>query len=614
VYNCDDIKLTSISGNKLNTIGKVFIRVQLGDHSLCISAYVVSNMRNRFVLGNDVLAKHRIIIDYEKQQLLIKSETDITTMKEISIPPRTTVNVTLSTKNNLMAGLKGEICQKLSLNNKGLKVTKEILSIAKNSLLQCKIFNNTDKNKTLNKNTCIGRFYAVDKEYEEILNKETTTNLDQTNLEILYDSFIADHEELAGIVSDSNKSINFNLDDTELTVKEKNRLIELLNKNRDCFARHPYDLGNVKTQPCKFELKPGAQPIKCLPHIASPKQREIIDSEVQKLLEAGIIEEANSPYASPVVLIPKGYDEQGKVTEYRLTVDLRKMNDLTIKTVYPLPLIADFLDSIGGSEGKKIEYFTTLDAAQGYYQIPLEENSRDYTAFATHSGTYRHTRLPMGHCNSSQIFMSTMNNLFRKLLYKNVLIYLDDILIFSSSLEEHMEVLQKVFDILRKADLKLKAIKCRFALKKIKFVGHIISEEGILPDPNKLQAVEKFPVPKNLKQTRSYIGLCSFYRRFIPNFSKICQPLTKLTCKDTTFIWSEECQESFELLKQALLHSPIVAFPDYTKNFILYTDASGKSLSGILHQTQEGKERVIAYTGRNMLPAETRRELSITRF
>jgi len=202
---------------------------------------------------------------------------------------------------------------------------------------------------------------------------------------------------------------------------------------------------------CKIEIKPNSKPVRCRPHRASPKQREIIEAEVEKLLDLKVIEPCDSPYASPCMLVPKTYDKENpnKVTSHRLVIDYRQLNNNIVDNTYPLPIVADLLDSLGSGGKNKAppKYFTTLDLMQGYYQIALDEESQNYTTFTTHSGLYKFKRMPMGLKSSIYVFMRVMNNLFRHLLYKGVLIYLDDLIIYSDTLEEHLKLLQQVFDV-----------------------------------------------------------------------------------------------------------------------------------------------------------------------
>ena len=360
----------------------------------------------------------------------------------------------------------------------------------------------------------------------------------------------------------------------------------------------------------KIELKHDSKPVKSLPHRASPKQRELIDEEIEKLLEADVIEPCHSPYSSPVLLVPKSMDEKGRPNQYRLVIDYRKINDQVKKSHLGPISIHDFFDTLGGTQGRRIKYFTTLDCVQGYLQIRMHEASRDYTSFVTHSGQYRFKRCPMGLVTSSAQFIAIMNDLFRERLYKDVLVYLDDIICFSEDFDSHLETVEWVLNKLLKSKLKLKAPKCKFAQNKVKYLGHIVSEEGISPSEEKLHAILEYAPPKNAKQVKQILGSFNFYRKFIPNFSKYSKCLTDLTRKNVPFIWTDECQRNFQILKEKLMTAPVTAFPRFTAEegglpkFNVYTDASKEALAAILTQVQDNNERLISCVGRNMLPAE----------
>ena len=624
LYDCKGIRLSAISGTQLNVLGRVFLRVHIGKCLLRVPAYVVTNMHNNFVIGNDVMKKYKMVIDYDSDKLLIKAE-NVYVLEQVVIPPKSRATIRVKPKiHTLIPGVVGRLELHINMGKLGLTGEHKITTLPINSILTYTAFNGNDFSVCLKRNACLGTFRALNKKFKEKYKQSVSgtlqvnnSNMTQNNSEnnnvpdALYDSFAEQNLaiSIAGINNENNvtiKPLEFNISNNNLTNEEKLNLNELLNKNRHVFATHPHDLGEFNGREFKIELKPDAKPVKSLPHRASPKQRQIIDEEVEKLLQAGVIEPCHSEYSSPVVLVPKEYDDKGKVTSHRLAIDYRGLNKSIKQSNYGLPNITDFLDSLGGAQGRRIRYYTTLDCVQGYLQIKVHEQSRDYTAFVTHSGMYRYKRLPFGISTAPAQFMSIMNDLFRKYLYKSVLIYLDDIICFSETLEEHLQLLQEIFDILHKANLKLKAVKCKFAVDKVKYLGHIVSSEGLKPDDTKLQAIKDYPPPKNLKQVRAFVGLCSYYRRFVPNFSKYSSCLTNLTRKDTPFVWSPECQKNFEILKEKLLNYPIVAFPRYDEPFQIFTDASGSSLSAILTQIQDGHERLISCVGRNVLPAESR--------
>jgi hypothetical protein len=615
VYKAPEIDLNSVSGNRLDVLGQVYLRVRIAQFLLRIPVYVIANMQKLFILGHDTLSKYRMIINYQTQRLYVKSFADIFAISSVMIPPKKQIQLCCRVKRPLTTGIIGHIDQKPSIRKAGLCAVVRTLTAQRGNYLNYTVKNNSDQPVTIDNNTKIGRFYAIYKKFKPRQVRRSKQKLDDKNTEP--ENFIddSDFEVPECIANDfkqnleinsvsQNSALQIDFSQTKLNENDKSDLLKILNTNRDVFSTGPYDLGELKQPELQIKLLPGAKPFKHRPYRASPKQREIIDKQVDELLKAGIIEPCSGTYSSPVVLVDK-HDDTGKVTSQRLCVDLRQLNSQIQDNNYPMPLISDFFDSLGGAR-----YFSVIDCAQGYHQIKVAEESRDFTAFVTHSGLWRYARMPFGIKIAPAFFTAILNDLFRKLLYKGVIIYIDDILIYSDTVDRHFELLQEVFDILRKANLKIKASKCKFAVEKVKYLGFVISAEGLQCDPVKLKVVQEYEVPKNLKTLRSWLGLTNYFRRFIPNYSKIAKPLIALLSTKETFVWTKDCQEAFELLKEKLLTPPIVAFPNYNAPYLLYTDASGCAISGILSQIQDTEsgpaERVIAYTARNMKPAEAR--------
>ena len=247
---------------------------------------------------------------------------------------------------------------------------------------------------------------------------------------------------------------------------------------------------------------------------------------------------------------------------------------------YPLPR-DDCLDLLLGHT-----YFSTLDLASGYWQVAMAEESQEKTVFVTHNGLYEFAVMSFGLCNAPATFQRLMSRVLKGLINEKCMVYLDDILVMGQSFAEHISNLQEVFNRLRDANLCLKPKKCHFVKREVLYPGYVVSESGISADKSKVEAVEKFPVPTSVKQVRSFVGLASYYRHFIPGFSKIAGPLFALTKKDSLFEWSPSCQQAFERLKQLLTTAPILIFPDFKKRFILETDASGVGLGAVLSQKQ----------------------------
>ena len=309
----------------------------------------------------------------------------------------------------------------------------------------------------------------------------------------------------------------------------------------------------------------------------------------------GLVRKSASPWASPVVVVGK------KGGDSRFCVDYRKLNAVTKSDSYPLPRIDDMLESFSGAS-----WFSTLDLVSGYWQIAMDEADIEKTAFITPFGLYEFKVMPFGLAYAPGTFQRLMNYILHEYLGKFVAVYLDDIIIYSKgTLESHLDHLKQVFETLRRANLMIKLKKCYFCMPNIHFLGHVVGRDGIRPDPEKIEKVKNFPEPKNISQLRSALGLFSYYRKFIKDFSKIAKPLNNLLKKDELYVWTEKQQRAFDYLKQRLMNAPILTYPNFEKSFILYTDASGSGIGAVLMQKgADGKEYVISYASRSLNKAE----------
>ena len=270
-------------------------------------------------------------------------------------------------------------------------------------------------------------------------------------------------------------------------------------------------------------------------------------------------------------------------------MDFRQLNAATVKDAHPLPRIDDLLDALHGAK-----WFSTLDLKSGYWQVPITEQDKAKTAFRTSSGQlFEFNQVPFGLCNAPATFSRLMDRVLAGLHWETCLFYLDDIIVFSSTWEEHLARLRQVFERIRHVNLKLGADKCTFAAKEVNYLGHRVTEEGLLPDSSLLAAIREIPPPKTATEVRSFLGLAGYYRRYVKGFAAIAAPLHALTRKDAVFHWSEDCQTAFDRLKTLLTTSPITAFPDFSQAFRLYTDTSTAGLDTILVQVWDGKKRII---------------------
>ena len=341
-----------------------------------------------------------------------------------------------------------------------------------------------------------------------------------------------------------------------------------------------------------------ASPVNVRPYRLPEKHKTEVNRQIQEMLKTEIIKTSASQWNAPLLVVPKKSDASGK-PKLRVVVDFRRLNDLTIGDSFPLPNITDILDQLGNAK-----YFTTLDLASGYHQIPMAKKDKQKTAFSTPYGHYEFNRMPFGLKNAPATFQRLMNSVLTGIQGLKCLVYLDDIVIYGSSLQDHNKRLKEVLQRLRENNLKLQPDKCEFLRKEVIYLGHIISENGISPDPSKLTAIKDFPTPKKIKDIQSFIGLAGYYRKFIEDFSKIAKPLTKLTKKTEKFVWTTEQQNAFDTLKEKLMTAPVLKYPDFSQEFTVTTDASDYAIGAVLSQGKVGNDRPIAYASRVLSKAE----------
>ncbi|WVZ58292.1 hypothetical protein U9M48_008575 [Paspalum notatum var. saurae] len=331
----------------------------------------------------------------------------------------------------------------------------------------------------------------------------------------------------------------------------------------------------------RIDLVPGTAPVSKRPYRMAPDELKELKTQLQEQLDKGFIRPSSSPWGCPAVFVEKK-DQGGK----RLCVDYRPLNAVTVKNKYPLPHIDILFDQLGGAT-----VFSKIDLRSGYHQIKVREEDIPKTAFSTRYGLYEYLVMSFGLTNAPAFFMYLMNSMFMNELDKFVVVFIDDILVYSKNEKEHEEHLRIVQSRLREHKLYAKFSKCAFWLKELAFLGHILSAKGVAVDPSKVEDVLNWKQPQTVTEIRSFLGLAGYYRRFIKDFSKIAKPMTALTQKNAKFAWSSKCEEAFGTLKTLLTSAPVLAQPDITKPFDVYCDASGSGLGCVL--MQEG--RVIAY-------------------
>ena len=576
--NKSNICMFTANGSPLNVLGIAECMIDLNGRVFTHTVVVVKDFTFEFLLGKDFLTQNKAIVDFgglclKLDGLLVNFITPqfrsvACSTTDLHIEP----NSTLAVQAQCTSDPVGEdlLVEGGFLSENSLFVARVLTKVSPSSgKLTLQVSNISDRSVFLPKGSELADLEPF-QEVSQPNNSKENVPAENSSPPVLTES---------------------DLDLSHLNENQKENMLNLLN---DMDISKGPKLGKVDQ--IKHTINVGdARPIKQSPYRVPVAKKEIIDNEVEKMLVQEVIRPSMSPWSSPIVLVAK---QDGST---RFCIDYRKVNAVTKKDAYPLPRIDDTLDALGGAE-----YFTTLDLQSGYWQVPLDENSKEITAFSTSNGHFEFNVMPFGLSNAASTFQRLMDFVLTGLHWSQCLVYLDDVIVFGRSFEEHQERLKTVLSRLKSAGLALKLSKCHWAKSEVKYLGHIINSRGVSPDPAKIEAVKNFPIPENRTDVRAFLGLASYYRRFIPNFASLAKPMTNLTKTkgQTSFRWSEEVQESFDNLKGKLVDAPVLCCPDFNNPFILQTDASNLGLGAVLAQYQDGKEVAIAYASRQLKPNE----------
>ncbi|UYV70228.1 hypothetical protein LAZ67_7002244 [Cordylochernes scorpioides] len=436
------------------------------------------------------------------------------------------------------------------------------------------------------KNQCVGRV--------ELLNLDDIV----VNLDVAEDSFQTKNEEKREGQDQMKRKrpilpedINVN---HSLTSKERQEILDVANEYRDCFALGMEELGCTDVTKMDIKEVDGSKPVCLRPYKTTASEREAIREIVREWKDNGIVTETRSPYASPVLLVRK------KTGDHRLVVDYRRLNIQTVKDKFPLPRIDDLLEGL-----RNAKFFTTLDLAHGYLQIPLTDKAKLKTAFITPDDTGQFERMIFGLANAPAEFQRLMHTVLGPLLNKKAFCYLDDVIIPAKDWREMIERLREVLERIRSAKLTLKPSKCEFGRREVEFLGYVISTGGLKPGPRKIKAIEEFPEPKNVHDIRRFLGLTNFFRRFVKDFARKAEPLSRLTKKGSQFEWKEEQRRSFGGLRKDLVEYPVLAHYNPELKTEVHCDASAEGLAGMVLQMDENcKWRLVYCVSKKTTEAE----------
>ena len=592
-----DKKAKLANNTPLPLFGVVALELKIGP-TCGFTKLLVADISNDGILGLDNLCKMGAKLDLTTFQLSTKwgdlqceredGETRfcrISTSETVTIPAGHEVLIRGTVKDRMKPNRLGII----EMDNAQNHLTKSGLIVARTLVrtgseeIPVRIFNPSPSNKVIRKDTHLGTVTIVEESEVETTPKYTRSNLDKVP------------EHLRDLLERSTK---------ELPEQYHEDIASLLIEFQDTFSKGDNDIG--RTNLVEHSINTGTQhPIRQRPRKHPLGQRTEIKEQVTELLDKGLIEPTDSPWASNIVLVRKKDGTQ------RFCIDYRLLNVATIKDAYPLPRIDETLDALSGAR-----WFSTLDLASGYWQVGLDTDAREKSSFLAGGGLYAWNVMPFGLCNAPATFERLMDKVLSGLHWETLLVYLDDVIVFGSSVPEELARLKQVFHRLRQANLKLKPKKCHLFKTKVSYLGHEVSDMGISTQTEKTEAIKNWPTPTNVKEVRSFLGLASYYRRFVKDFGSIAKPLHQLTEKHRAgrFEWSPACQNAFDELKHRLTSAPILAYPCAEGEFILDTDASNDGIGGVLSQIQDGHERVIAYGSKVLSKSErnycvTRREL-----
>jgi hypothetical protein len=599
-------RLVTANSEPVHVSTCVDVTLRLGGLSVPCSLVVIDNLCHQILLGLEFLRNTQADIHLTSGTLslyqglvhvpLIEGglQPTVHTVANISIPPNSQSLFTVKTRAKLPPGTY-EIEQHPSRCNQKFLIAHSVGQLNDGHLVCCAL-NPTDRPIRISKRSPVGTIAPV----SVIKPAEIPPPPIQGELPTI--------DQMRNIL-EKEKKLSFQ--DTAVTGHEFDQLITLLYRNRDLFATSLAELSRANVPPFTLDVQ-GAAPYRARPIRYTPQQKAEIERQVQEMYQADIIESSDSPWQSNIVLVRKG-------TGWRFAIDFRFLNSLSRMESFPIPTFPELCDRIV-DQGLRPEnnlsanphrrtLFVSIDLRSGYWQTPVDENSRKYLAFHTENEAWQFKVLPFGISSAGSYFQRTVNRVLSHLPF--ALAYLDDILCVAHNADDLNIKIQRIFNRLRGANLKIHPEKCHWAVTKVKFLGHELENGKLMINSDKLSIVRNYPPPQNQKQLRAYLGLSTYFRKFLKGYAQTTFPLRQLLKKDVPYVWDKACQDAFEQINHSLLNAPVLLLPDYNKKSVILTDASVKALGYALCQyDDQGKLHPCLYSGRALRPAETRYNIS----
>ncbi|CAF0842311.1 unnamed protein product [Adineta steineri] len=589
------------NGQPLRTNGLYHLNISFQNKSFTHPVYVLPHLQHSCIVGLDFLRKHNMYVGGQHDQILFLSESEVTQSPTYHSPPpdqkKNTDPIPLNSSSYSLQAIDAHDLPPYHSMIIAVQPTKSFFEYSEHQTY----FVSSIKESPLVAN---GLISPNKKLFIEVSNFSPHPINIQSKQKLAVMELISEHQlnilSKAKPMPQKTQEQNVCLPDlsqSDLNENEKAKLISLMSKYPNVFTEYP---GRTHLTKHVIELQPGTKPCNTQPYRLAPSKKAIVDQQLEEMLQTKQITPSRSPWASPIVLAPK------KDGSLRFCVDYRKLNVNTVRTAYPMPRVDDTLDSLN-----EAKYISTLDLRSGYWQVEIDPNSRSKTAFITHRGLYEFLVMPFGLSNAPATFQRLMDVVLAGIKWQSCLVYIDDIVVFSPTFEQHLQDLSAVFDRLSAAGLTLKASKCDFCRKELKYLGHIITPNGIKPDPGLVDSVKCFPQPQKVKDIQAFLGLTGYYRKFIKSYAKIAEPLLsqvrshqKSKRSTTSIQWSPECTKAFETLKNALTEAPVLRAPNFNEPFIIELDACDYGLGAILTQEYDDRKFVIAYASRTQTAAE----------
>ena len=588
-YEAATIRLAN--GQTQTVLGSVSAKVSIGDKIIDYNFIVLPFMNQSVILGLNFLQDCGAVVNCPKRTISFFDDSIILNL--LNAPNRPDSIVMLAADCILPANTETVTNVRCTKRFKGLGIIKPTIT-TQNSLFTaakilvhprdgktvCRLINPTTKPIYLNCGQVVANIESITASEIMPNTAHATDSTQPRNLEVD-----------TKIVND----LGIKIATENLTPEQHARLIHLLARNRSVFAKDLTELSCTTLHEHVIDTG-DAKPTRQRSYPQSPAAKLEIQKQVEAMLANDIIEPADSAWSSSVLLIRK------RSGEMRFCVDYRSVNALTKVLYYPLPMMSTIIETMGEVQPT---YFSALDMRSGYWQLAIEQSSKPKTAFSTPHGQYQFKRMAFGLAGAPGTFSLLMNKVFTGMIPSKILVYLDDLLVFTNSYLAHEKNLEEVFTRLRSANLKLNGPKSHFCQTKVPYLGHVLSAEGVAVDPTKMDAFRTYPVPKTVKHVRGFLGYTGFYRKFVEGYAKIAAPLYELLKKDTPFKWIDACQKAFETLKEKMLSSEVLAFPNPAKPFVLTTDGCDHSIGYVLSQEDDqGHLKVVACNGRALRPSE----------